>query len=136
MGSITERSISYAGIIGCMAPFMGRKQTGFFFLLFFVEREISAQLPQSVRKEHVRLGPDACWSSLSALCQTRKFDGKRWNAAFLSLPQRNATMGFDLLEPAEPFASEANERDETGDEDEEEGVLEYDFSDSVEDSEE
>ena len=45
-------------------------------------------------------------------------------------------MGFDLLEPAEPFASEANERDETGDEDEEEGVLEYDFSDSVEDSEE
>ena len=36
------------------------------------------------------------------------------------------------LEPAEPFASEANERDEAGDEDEEE----YDFSDSVEDSEE
>ena len=40
------------------------------------------------------------------------------------------------LEPAEPSASEANERDEAGDEDEEEGVLEYDFSDSVEDSEE
>ena len=34
------------------------------------------------------------------------------------------------------FACEANERDEAGDEDEEEGVLEYDFSDSVEDSEE
>ena len=40
------------------------------------------------------------------------------------------------LEPAEPSASEANERDEVGDEDDEEGVLEYDFSDSVEDSEE
>ena len=40
------------------------------------------------------------------------------------------------LEPAEPSASEANERDEAGDEDEEEGVLEYDFSDSVDDSEE
>ena len=40
------------------------------------------------------------------------------------------------LEPAEPSASEANERDEAGDEDDEEGVLEYHFSDSVEDSEE
>ena len=40
------------------------------------------------------------------------------------------------LEPAEPSASEANERDEVGDEDNEEGVLEYHFSDSVEDSEE
>ena len=31
----------------------------FFSSFFFVEREISAQLPQSVRKEHVGLGPDA-----------------------------------------------------------------------------
>ena len=38
-------SISYAGIIGCMAPFMGREQTVFFSSFFFVEREISAQLP-------------------------------------------------------------------------------------------
>ena len=40
------------------------------------------------------------------------------------------------LEPAEPSASEAKESYEAGDEDDEEGVLEYDFSDSVEDSEE
>ena len=35
----------------------------------------------------------------------------------------------------EPSSSEANEGDEAGDEDDEEGVLEYHFSDSVEDSE-
>ena len=43
---------------------------------------------------------------------------------------------ISLEPPAEPSASEANERDEVGDEDDEEGVLEYQFSDSVEDSEE
>ena len=43
---------------------------------------------------------------------------------------------FLQLVAAEPSASEANERDEVGDEDDEEGVLEYHFSYSVEDSEE
>ena len=40
------------------------------------------------------------------------------------------------LEPAEPSSSKANERDEAGDEDDKEGVLEYDSSGSDEDSEE
>ena len=54
-----------------------------------------------------------------------------WGGTSLKTAAKEAT-----LEPAEPSASEANERDEVGDEDDEEGVLEYHFSDSVEDSEE
>lgn len=38
------------------------------------------------------------------------------------------------LEPAEPSASNANKRDEAGDEDDEEGILECNLSSSDEDS--
>ena len=115
---------------------MGREQTGF-FPPFFLWKE-------KFRHNFRRVSEKSMWDWAltlgEAVCQ-RSVRQENTMARGGTLPPylyHKEVLPWDSisLEPAEPSASEANERDEAGDEDEEEGVLKYDFSDSVEDSEE
>ena len=115
---------------------MGREQTGF-FSSFFLWKE-------KFRHNFRRVSGKSMWDWAltlgEAVCQrsVRQENTMARDGTLPSYLYHKEVLPWNSisLEPAEPSASEANERDEAGDEDEEEGVLEYDFSDRVEDSEE
>ena len=116
---------------------MGREQTGFFLPPFFLWKE-------KFRHNFRRVSEKSMWNWAltlgEAVCQrsVRQENTMARDGTLHSYLYHKEVLPWDSisLEPAEPSTSEANERDEAGDEDKDEGVLEYDFSDSVEDSEE
>ena len=116
---------------------MGREQTYFFFLFFFCGKR---NFGHNFRRVSEKSMWDWALTLAEAVCQ-RSVRQETTMARVGTLPSylyHKEVLPWDSvsLKPAKPSASKANERDEAGDEDDEEGVLEYDFSDSVEDSEE